>query len=57
MDIPSEKYKSEESQPAPISTVLQTVTGFVSSVIGFFSLTEEERLQAGINERDEGRKE
>jgi len=57
MDISSEKYKSEAGQPAPISTILQKVTGIVSSLIGLFSLSEEERLQAGINERDEGRRE
>lgn len=57
MDISSEKYESEESQPAPISTIFQKFTGIVSSLIGLFSLSEEERLQAGIYERDEGRKE
>jgi hypothetical protein len=42
-------------QPAPFSAVLHTVLGIVRWLIEFFTLTEEDRLTAGIYVGGEGR--
>jgi hypothetical protein len=48
MGILVDKYKSYINRPGPFSAVLQTVRGFVRRLVGFFALTEEDRLKAGI---------
>jgi hypothetical protein len=48
MDISADKYKSDGNQSNPFFTVMRTIHGFVRGLIGFFTLTEEERLKAGI---------
>jgi hypothetical protein len=55
MDFPSENSKANHNQLDLFSTVLQTVRNFVGRLIGFFILTDEERLKAGIGARSEGR--
>jgi len=47
--IESDKYISNVNQPGPSSAVLHTVLGIVKWLIGFFTLTEEDRLTAGIH--------
>jgi hypothetical protein len=49
MDIISEEYKSESTKPSTSLAVLQTARDFVSSLIGFFTLTEDDKSNAGIN--------
>jgi hypothetical protein len=48
MDILSEKYIQNINRPAPFSAVLHAVPGIVRWLIRFFTLTEEDRLAAGI---------
>jgi len=49
MDIFAEKFKSEQHRPGLISGVLFGVAGIFSWLRWFFTLTEEDRLAAGIN--------
>ena len=57
MDISADKSKSDGNRPRPFLAVLQTIRGLIGGLIGFFTLTEEERLEAdvivGIQWRDE----
>ena len=50
------KYILNVGRPGLLSTMLYTVKGVFRNLIGFFKLTEEERLMAGIyidnNERE-----
>ena len=50
------KYRLNVGRPGFLSTMLYTVKDFFRRLIGFFELTEEERLMAGIcidnNERE-----
>ena len=48
MDISTDKYKSDSKRPGLFLAVLHTLGGIVQGLIGFFTLTEEERLEAGI---------
>jgi hypothetical protein len=48
MEILTDKCKSDGNQSNPFFAVMRTVQGFVSRLIGIFTLTEEERLKAGI---------
>ena len=57
MDISVEEIKPDVNQPAPIAAILQAVKGVANRLIGFFVLTEEEQLQAGIDFHGEGRRE
>jgi hypothetical protein len=49
------KYISNVNHPDPFSAVLHTVLGIVRWLIGFITLTEEDRLAAGIYIGGEGR--
>jgi hypothetical protein len=49
MDNLSDQYKSNENHAEPFSAVMQTILGFVRWLTGYFTLSEEERLKAGIN--------
>jgi len=42
------RYFLDPDRPSLLSTMLYTVTGVFRNLIGLFSLTEEERLMAGI---------
>ena len=53
--IESDKYISNVNQPGAFSAVLHNVLGIVRRLIGFFTLTEEDRLMAGIRVGGEGR--
>ena len=55
MDISIEETKLDVNRPDPFSTVLQAVRGVARRLIGFFTLSEEERSQAGIDLSGEGR--
>ena len=55
MDISADKSKSYGTQSNPFLAVKQTIQGFVMRLIGIFTLTEEERLKAGIYIGGEGR--
>jgi hypothetical protein len=55
MEISSDKNQSDGSRADPFFTLSQTVRGFVKRLIGIFTLTEEERLKAGIYLGGEGR--
>jgi hypothetical protein len=48
MDISADKSKSDSKWSRPFIAVLQTIRGFIAGLIGFFTLTEEERLEAGV---------
>ncbi len=52
--IESDKYISNVNQLGPFSAVLRTVLGIVRWLFGFFKLTEEDRLTAGIHVGGEG---
>ena len=55
MDNLSDKYISNVNRPGPFSAVLHSVLGIARWLIGFFALTEEDRLKAGIYVGGEGR--
>ena len=57
MHILSDKSISNVNRPGPFSAVLNTVLGIIGWLIGFFTLTEEERSMAGIYLGSEGRDE
>ena len=48
MDISADKSKSDSKWPRPFLAGWQTLKGFIGGLIGFFTLTEEERLEAGV---------
>ena len=48
MDISADKYKSDGNQSNPIFAVMRTIQGLIRGLIGFFTLTDEERLKAGV---------
>jgi hypothetical protein len=55
MEISDDKYQSEGNRSGFFLTLLRTVQGFARRLTGIFTLTEEERLQAGIFRGGEGR--
>lgn len=48
MDISADKSKSDSKRSSLFSALLQTLRSFIGRLIGFFTLTEEERLEAGV---------
>jgi hypothetical protein len=57
MDIPSEEYKSNVNRSGSFSTILYIVQGIARWLTGIFTITEEERSNAGISvgrERHDG---
>ena len=55
MDSPADKYASDDNHRSdPFLAIAQTMREFVSRLVGFFTVTEEERLKAGIYFRGEG---
>ena len=55
MEIPADKYKSDENRPGPLPTVMQIVRKFSRWLAGLVILTEEDRIKAGIALGGEGR--
>ena len=55
MDTSAYRNKSDMNRPDPLLTVLQTLLGLVRQAIGFFVLTEAEKLKAGIYTGSQGR--
>ena len=55
MDILSGKYDSNDNGPGPISVVFHKLQNIVSWLVGFFTLTEEDRFKAGIYNSGMGR--
>jgi hypothetical protein len=56
MDIFSDEYRSESSKSSGSTVVLQVAKGIISSLIGFFTLTEDDKSNAGIrihNKKDD----
>jgi hypothetical protein len=54
MDILADKYKLDGNRPGPFLAVLRTLLGIVRWPIRFFTLTEADRLKAGISVGGEG---
>ena len=57
MDTQSEEYKSNADRSGPFSTILFIVQGIARWLTGIFTITEEERSNAGISvgrERHDG---
>jgi hypothetical protein len=57
MDISVEQNKPDVSRPSPLPAVLQAVKDVTRRLIGFFVLSKEEQLQAGIDFRGKERRE
>ncbi len=55
MEISGDKYQSDGNQSNPFITLLRTVKNLFDRLTGIFTLTEEERLKAGIYLGGEGR--
>jgi hypothetical protein len=55
MDISAGKYKSDGTRSGLFLAGLQTVRSIARWLIGFFTLTEADRLKAGIYLGGEGR--
>lgn len=55
MEITSKKDNSDVDRTGSIFVKFQAVTIFISSLISFFTFTEEDRLKAGIRRGSEGR--
>jgi hypothetical protein len=49
MDISAGKYKSDTNPIAHHFSLLNTVSGMIRRLIGFFKLTKEDQLKAGIS--------
>ena len=48
MNISADKSKSEGNRSGPFLALLQIIWGSIGGLIGFFTLTEKERLEAGV---------
>jgi len=57
MSVSAGKYNSETNHPGSFSTALRKAQGIIRWLVDFFSLTETDRLQAGIYLGGEGRDE
>jgi hypothetical protein len=49
MDISTEKYDSVEYRLAPISAVLETARKIIRRMVEFFTITEEDCVNAGVH--------
>jgi hypothetical protein len=54
MDRLSEKFKLDIDRQNPFSGVMMFARGILSWLIGFFTLTPEDRMKAGIDIEEEG---
>ena len=57
MDNISDEYKQEASRPGFLTVVSNSLVRVVVKLDQFFTVTDEDRLQAGVNEGGEGREE
>jgi hypothetical protein len=57
MEISVENTEPETNRPGPLLAVLHKALGVVTWLDWFFTVTDEDRLQAGVNENGEGRDE
>jgi hypothetical protein len=57
MDVSTDKNKSNMNRSGPFSALLHTFPGVFERLVRFFTLTEEDRMKAGVNLRGEGRDE
>ncbi len=48
MDISTDKHNSDLNHSSPFSALLHTVLSIGRWLIGFFALTKEDRLKAGV---------
>jgi hypothetical protein len=48
MDFSADQSKPDSKRSRPFLALLQTIRGFIEGLIGLFTLTEEERLEAGV---------
>ncbi len=55
MEIPADKYKSDENRPGPLSEMWQIVRNIARWLAGLVKLTDEDRIKAGISFGGEGR--
>jgi hypothetical protein len=49
MDNLTGNYASETTRPKPLAVIVQTVKGIYKRLEGFFTVTEKERKDAGID--------
>lgn len=54
MDISADKGKTNGTLTGPFSAVIYFVLGIFSRLIGIFTLTEADRMKAGIHIRKQG---
>ncbi len=57
MDITSKNTNSDADKRDPVFAKFQSVTVFVRMLLSFFTLTEEDRLKAGVHRGSEGKDE
>jgi len=57
MDISAKKNELDASRPGQFLATWMTFRGMVGKLIGFFRITDDERLKAGVYVRGEGRDE
>jgi hypothetical protein len=55
MDILSNKHLTNVFKPVPVSAVIHNVQTGLNKMIGFFSLSDEDKMTAGIDVDGEGR--
>jgi hypothetical protein len=55
MDILSNKYLTNVFKPVPVSVVIHNVQTGLNKMVGFFSLSDEDKMTAGIDVDGEGR--
>lgn len=48
MDFSDDQPKPDRKRSRSFLALLLTVRGFIEGLIGFFTLTEEERIEAGV---------
>ncbi len=54
MDIPANKNKSDWNRSGPFSAVIHIVLDIFDRLMGIFTLTESDRMKAGIHVRRRG---
>jgi hypothetical protein len=55
MDTSADRNRLDMNRTDPLLAVLHTLLGLVRRAIGFFVLTEEDKLKAGIYTSSQGR--
>ena len=57
MDISMDEHEMNVSHPEPLSKVLQVIKGVSRRLIGFFILSDEDQVKAGVAMSDDGHSE